>query len=181
MYTVFKRKQFNFEVTDEELSCLLTSNVQVGKISVNIVGMFTQKISNTDKNYVKIVVGQADPANETLDNPSTDCQTKQFKKNLDKLNIKYKTKKIIEIYNEAAISGNPGVVRIDISALTCKNIPIISYYFGEFVMVNNVTAIIRFIDVPEDMLDKAIKIFNKFKLSRDENELCINRFNVNKC
>lgn len=178
MISAFKRKQFNFEATDKQLAKLLTRNVKAGGIQVNVVSILDQKIENCDKNFVKIIVGQIDPNNESASDPSTKIQEEQFKKNLKKYNIKYKTKKVIEAYNTNFSAGTPGIVRMEITALVCKKIPIYSYYVGESILINGNPVSTSFIDVPKKKLDKSIRILNNLILSANEKELCINRFNI---
>ena len=122
-----------------------------------------------------MVVGDSDPRNKQ----KIKKQEEQFRKNLEKFNIKYKEKKIMLIINMGG-TGVPGVFRTYASALVCKKIPIISTYFGEPTQIDNSPVVSNFIEVPKNSLCKAIKILLNLNLGKCEKELCINRFNVDK-
>lgn len=174
---VFKRKQFSFKVDDRQLVCLTNKMVSnKSNVKINIAAIFTQKNQKTHENYVKLIVGNADPRLIAF-NKEQECQ---FKKILKSLYIYYNTEKVLEILNANLTSGSPGLYRINITRLFCKKIPLISSYFGEYIKFMNTNIVPIFIEVPSELLNKAKDFIECLDLSDGEHELCINRFNVDK-
>ena len=116
------RNVFEFYATQEELALLTTLNIQPGKINVNIIDMtFYQKLGK--HNRVFTIVGETNLSTKKLKKYNK-CQIKQFRNNLNKLNIVHKIYKTVMAYGVGEAINTPGVYRQFISLLQCKNIPI---------------------------------------------------------
>lgn len=172
---VFKRTQFKFEACDDKLSCLLTLNVKECNRQVNVVAISSNK-TKCNKNIVKIIVGNPDPCFK-CDNKK---QEKQFRKNLEKLDICYKEKQILQVVSTAGASGTPGATRVYITALTCENIKIKSIYYGELVEFRCESSLSNFIEVSKCQFNQAKCILKNLCVDKKEKELCVNKFNVEK-
>ncbi|XWV26742.1 hypothetical protein QJ857_gp0312 [Tupanvirus soda lake] len=167
-YDVFVRKQFNFVVSDKVLSCLLTSNVSPGNnINVNINGILIHRVG--DQNYVVLVAGEVDPRGDKY--LSNKQQIDQFRENLELLDIDYRESRVIQIFNIQDATGTPGMIRIPLVALACKNIPINNFYVGE-PKPGDVVSI--FIEVPNKRIIEALCIIKNINTENPENNLCIN-------
>lgn len=173
---LFKRNQYEFNCTDKQLSCLATRNVRKSKSSIDVavIGLSLTKISST-LNNVKIVVGEGYPT----DSPITRREERQFEKNMEKLKINYKKKKVLQVVHPYTI-GTPGIWRLDVSALICKNISFINNYIGESIYNNGEYFISIIYDIDDGKLDEAIEILSDLIIDKCEKKLCINRFNVDK-
>ena len=208
-YILVTRTQYTFNATDEQIACLLTMNVKANNNPsiVNVVGLFTLRTQQYE-NIVKIVVGTDNPNTSSAGgggdplNPdplrTNDLQNKQFVKNLKSLKIEYTTQNVIQILNVDTIIGTAGIYRIFITALSCVCIPIYAFYSGESIIqlplvtcncddnttVYKKSAVCVFIEVPINMVGKAINVIQNINTNTpfNENQLCINRINVeNKC
>lgn len=170
-YQLATRSQFSFTVNDKQLACLLTLNNSFqNAVSVNIVAIFIQRADNKHDNYVKIVVGNSDP--NTNISPTNQQQLIQFRENLCKLGIDYIENQIIQIFNICISTNTPGVLHIILVNLLCNDIPIISNYAGESIII----------DVSSKLLNKAVNIISNIDVINPDAKLCINRFNVDqKC
>lgn len=194
------RKSYKFFTTAKKLAKLLTLNVST-KILVNVVAITQIKIDHS-KSYVKMIVGTDDPnsisrggagdpanPNPLLNNKN---QNRQFRKNLRCLNIKWTKQEAIQIFNVQEVTGTPGRYRIFWTSLYCQNIPIDSFYSGEWALSPNLTTcqctdgqsqfksevVSCFIEVPPKYLKKALEILSKITFPFDDSTLCINPSNV---
>ena len=106
---------FEFYATQEQLALLTTLNIKPDNTKVNIVDM-TFSHSSQKNIHVFVIIGESSLLSEEL-KKSNKKQIKQFKKNLQKLNIDYKIHRAIMIYDLGDVVDTPGVFRQFISVI----------------------------------------------------------------
>ncbi len=126
------RTQFNFNVQDRKLSCILSN---ISERRINITGFVQLKKANRC-NLVKLVVGTADAESAN--------DLRLVRKVLRLFVIKFEEKQVIQIRN--ITPGVPGVFNSTFGALWCK-VRVKAFYPGEksrlFLQVSDVKRAIR--------------------------------------
>lgn len=176
-FRVIARTQFTFEVTDQQLACLLTGIVRAesGFTTVNLAGLMIVRTDDC-KLLVKAVPGPVDPSDLNSGGTTTEAQIEQFRANLECLGICYEEDEIIQLFNSTTAACVPGTTRIITTALFCAGICLLAKYSGEPAK-NEIIS--NFFEVPCKDLGKAISVITSIDPRFAENSLCINRFNVN--
>jgi hypothetical protein len=172
-YRTTIRKQFIFVVNNQKLACLLTLNTSNPDHLINIVAITVQKLENNIENYVRIVIGPNKFV--THNNSEYEGQLEQFISYLEFLKIDYYQNNIIQILN----AGTCNFYRIIFVALYCAGIPVRSYYLGEPLTDEMLSAIV---DVPQRYINVAIETIKNINIIDPESSLYINHANIDdKC
>lgn len=149
------RTQFTFKVDNKTLGCFFAKLLS----GVNMTAILVTKIESTRCNFVRTVVGSADPTN-----PTNGAQVEATRIALRELNISYKEKQVIQLLN-VQTSPTPGALFSFYNSFFCTT-GIKAIYIGE-------PAANQIISVYFDVSLRFLETANQLILNPQDN--CINR------